>query len=80
YYLYYLGKEWEAFFKYLDVEVLVSPPTSREILDMGVSLAPAEACLPVKVYYGHAAWLAPRVDTLFVPRAREPGRKNFRMS
>ncbi|HHP51337.1 MAG TPA: hypothetical protein ENM97_05955, partial [Moorella mulderi] len=36
YYLYYLGKEWEAFFKYLDLEVLVSPPTSREILDMGV--------------------------------------------
>jgi len=74
---YYLGKEWEAFFKYLGLEVLVSPPTSREILDMGVSLAPAEACLPVKVYYGHAAWLAPRVDALFVPQLVSLEEKTF---
>ena len=28
----------------------------------------SEVCLPVKVYFGHAAYLARRVDYLFVPR------------
>ncbi|MGI6285598.1 hypothetical protein MHOCP_14210 [Moorella humiferrea] len=65
---YYYGSWWETFFHHLGVEIVVSPATCREIMDLGVELAVAEACLPVKVYYGHAAWLAPRVDALFVPR------------
>ncbi|WP_406676246.1 acyl-CoA dehydratase activase-related protein [Neomoorella carbonis] len=74
---YYYGPWWETFFETLGAEVIVSPPTCREIMDLGVSLAVAEACLPVKVYYGHAAWLAPRVDTLFVPRLISVEKKSF---
>ncbi|MDN5344812.1 MAG: hypothetical protein PWQ18_924 [Clostridia bacterium] len=74
---YYYGPWWEAFFQALGVETVVSPPTGREIMDRGVGLAVAEACLPVKVYYGHAAWLAPRVDVLFVPRLVSVEHKAF---
>ena len=74
---YYYAPWWESFLKALGVEVVVSPPTSKEILDMGISLAVAEACLPVKVYFGHAAWLAPRVEALFVPRLVSVEQKSF---
>jgi predicted nucleotide-binding protein (sugar kinase/HSP70/actin superfamily) len=74
---YYYGPWWEAFFQTLGVEVVVSPPTGKEIMDVGVSLAVAEACLPVKVYYGHAAWLAPQVDALLVPRLVSVEKKGF---
>lgn len=74
---YYYAPWWKAFFEDLGLEVLISPPTSKEILDIGVSLAVVEACLPVKVYYGHAAWLSERVDALFVPRLVSVERKSF---
>lgn len=59
---------WIAFLEGLGVEVLVSGETTRATLDAGVKLSVDEACLPVKVYYGHCAALADRVDALFVPR------------
>jgi len=74
---YYYAPWWETFWQALGVEVIVSPPTSKEIMDKGVSLAVAEACLPVKVYYGHAAWLAGQVDALFVPRLVSVQKKSF---
>lgn len=74
---YYYAPWWETFLENLGAEVVVSPPTSKEILDLGVGLAVAEACLPVKVYYGHAAWLAPRVEALFVPRLVSIEQKSF---
>jgi len=74
---YYYAPWWESFLQALGAEVVVSPPTSKEIMDLGVSLAVAEACLPVKVYYGHAAWLAPRVEALFVPRLVSVEKKCF---
>nr|WP_277998791.1 acyl-CoA dehydratase activase-related protein [Moorella sulfitireducens] len=74
---YYYGPWWEIFFETLGIEVIVSPPTYREIMDLGVSLAVAEACLPVKAYYGHAAWLASRVDALLVPRLVSVERKSY---
>ncbi|MCL6450119.1 MAG: acyl-CoA dehydratase activase-related protein [Acetobacteraceae bacterium] len=59
---------WQGFFEGLGVEAVASPPTNRDILDRGVRAAVEEACLPVKVYFGHVMELAPRVDLLFVPR------------
>ncbi|APC08543.1 hypothetical protein MTJW_13840 [Moorella thermoacetica] len=74
---YYYAPWWEAFLQALGAQVVVSPHTTREIMDLGISLAVAEACLPVKVYYGHAAWLAPRVEALFVPRLVSVEQKSF---
>ena len=59
---------WEAFWRYLGLEVVVSAPTDKRALDLGVTAAVPEACLPVKVCYGHVLTLADKVDYLFVPR------------
>ncbi|HBT20482.1 MAG TPA: hypothetical protein DEA47_03835 [Peptococcaceae bacterium] len=65
---YYLFPFWKAFFEYLGAEVVVSPPTNKQILNIGVKTSVDEACLPVKVYYGHVISLRDRVDLLFLPR------------
>ncbi len=62
------GGLWEGFFTELGCRVISSGPTTREILDLGVGLCSNEACLPVKVFTGHAAKLAGEADYLFVPR------------
>ncbi|MCR4398252.1 MAG: acyl-CoA dehydratase activase-related protein [Firmicutes bacterium] len=59
---------WRAFFQALGIAVETSGPTSRAVLDAGVSRAVDEACLPVKAYLGHCLELAERCDALFVPR------------
>ena len=57
-----------AFFEALGARVVVSPDTNRQILDTGALVCTDEACLPVKVMHGHAAWLQGRCDRLLVPR------------
>lgn len=57
-----------AFFEALGARVIVSPDTNREILDTGALTCADEACLPVKVFHGHAAWLKDRCDCVLVPR------------
>ncbi|MDI6891714.1 MAG: acyl-CoA dehydratase activase-related protein [Actinomycetota bacterium] len=59
---------WKTFFEGLGAEVVVSPPTNKRILNLGTETAESEACLPVKVFYGHALALKGEVDALFVPR------------
>lgn len=66
YYEYY--PLWAAFLEALGFEVTVSPDTNKRIVDLGVTASVDEACLPVKIYLGHARYLAERVDTLFAPR------------
>lgn len=65
---YYHYPAWEKFFKQLGAEVVVSPATHKGILNAGVTSAVDEACLPVKVFYGHVLELIPQVDLIFVPR------------
>lgn len=59
---------WRAFFTELGTEVVVSPCTNKVILDAGLQSALDEACLPVKLFFGHVVSLAGSVDYLFVPR------------
>lgn len=48
---------------------MVSPPTNREILGLGLSACVDGACLAVKCYVGHARWLADQgVSPIFVPQ------------
>ncbi len=63
---------WRTFFEELGAQVLVSPPTNREIVSSGASIVADVTCLPVKVYAGHVAWLRDhaRVDFVFVPAIR----------
>lgn len=57
-----------TFFSALGAKVIVSPETDKSILDAGVSGCESEACLPVKLFCGHAAWLKDRCDAILVPR------------
>jgi predicted nucleotide-binding protein (sugar kinase/HSP70/actin superfamily) len=59
---------WKTFFEELNQEVIVSSPTTRDILDDGVREAVNDACIPIKLYHGHVADLASKVDYIFCPR------------
>ncbi|QSQ09329.1 hypothetical protein H0A61_01690 [Koleobacter methoxysyntrophicus] len=66
YYSYY--PMWKTFFEHLGVEVVVSDPTTKKILDDGVTEAVTDACVPIKLFHGHVINLMERVDYIFVPR------------
>lgn len=74
---YYYYPLWKAFFQELGVEIIVSPPTNKKILEAGLKTAIDEACLPVKLYFGHVISLADKVDYLFVPRIISVEKKNY---
>ena len=59
---------WKAFFLNLGVEVKISPPTNKKMLDLGSRYVVDEVCLPVKVYFGHVNYLKDKVDFIFTPR------------
>lgn len=66
YYQYFIL--WKSFLEDLGAEIVLSDFTSKKILDEGVKSCVEEACLPVKLYYGHILNLKDKVDYLFVPR------------
>lgn len=59
---------WETFFRSLDCEVIVSPPTGGEIAAQGIAASGDDVCYPVKLMYGHVIELADKADMIFVPR------------
>lgn len=66
---YYYYPQWKTFFEQLGWEVIVSPPTNREIAEAGLFNSVNEVCYPVKIYFGHVAWLTRQnLDWIFVPR------------
>jgi predicted nucleotide-binding protein (sugar kinase/HSP70/actin superfamily) len=68
FYFYYYPL-WKTFFQDLDAEVITSPATNRSILDGGLQLSVDEACLPIKVYFGHVKNLCQHnLDYIFIPR------------
>ncbi len=66
YYVYY--PMWKTFFEELDVQVVTSGNTTRQLLNSGVREALADACVPIKVFFGHVMTLIDQVDYLFIPR------------
>lgn len=61
-------EQWKRFITGIGLEVVVSGPTDRSMVEAGARIAPAELCLPAKVFLGHGLTLKDRVDTLFIPR------------
>lgn len=74
---YYYFPLWNGFFKELGLEVVVSPLTTKRILDQGIKLAVDDACLPVKLYFGHIYELRDKVDYIFLPRMVSGERKEY---
>lgn len=71
---------WKVFFERLGVEVVVSPPTNKTILNLGVSRGVQDTCLPVKVFFGHAVSLVGKCDLMFVPAVTSLGKKSYNCS
>jgi predicted nucleotide-binding protein (sugar kinase/HSP70/actin superfamily) len=61
---------WEVFFENLGFEVLLSPQTNKEIVEIGVKISDPETCFSNKVYFGHLKWLEEKCNLIFVPRLR----------
>jgi predicted nucleotide-binding protein (sugar kinase/HSP70/actin superfamily) len=64
------GYFWKNFFENLGVEVIFSPKTNKEIIEMGVKVADPETCFATKVFLGHLLWLGGKCDKIFVPRLK----------
>lgn len=58
----------ETFFDELGAEVITSEDTNREILNQGVKYCVDEACLPMKIFHGHVAYLKDKSDIIVIPR------------
>ena len=62
---------WKKLLEELDVEIILSPPTNKKIVEEGVTHGFGELCIPVKIYYGQVLKLIrdhPDLDYIFVPR------------
>jgi len=68
---------WETFFHELGIEVVLSAPTTKVILNNGVKSCVDEACLPIKIFHGHVLDLKDRVDYLFIPRLKSVARNEY---
>jgi predicted CoA-substrate-specific enzyme activase len=59
---------WQAFFKELGAEVVVSDRTSKPIIHDGAERSVAETCFPMKVALGHVLNLLQKeIDYVFIP-------------
>lgn len=67
----------ETLLKELDIDYITSPDTNKDILDAGVNYCVDEACLPIKVFHGHVAYLKDKCDILLVPRVMQLSEREF---
>lgn len=67
----------DTFFSELGEEIIVSPKTNKIILDDGIKYCVDEACLPVKLFHGHVAYLRNKCDLLFIPRIMQLSHREF---
>ncbi|MBO6108559.1 MAG: 2-hydroxyacyl-CoA dehydratase [Eubacterium sp.] len=60
---------WFTFFTELGYQVVLSPPSSRDIYTLGIESIPSESeCYPAKLAHGHIMWLLKQgVDYIFYP-------------
>ncbi|MBI4771902.1 MAG: hypothetical protein HY784_16190, partial [Chloroflexi bacterium] len=57
---------WRTFFEDLGAEIIISPPTNRDLVAAGAKIVADVTCLPITVYAGHVVWLRDQANTDFV--------------
>ncbi len=65
-----------GFFRETGCEIVFSPPTNKGLVERGIASTVDDACLPLKVAFGHLhALVEAAVDYIFLPRlvSLEPG-------
>lgn len=65
---------WKNFFERLNCHLVLSPHTSKEILNLGEKYSIDESCLSSKIYLGHVASLIDKCDYMLVPRIENYGK------
>ena len=65
YYAFY--PQWKTYLEELGTEVVLSPPTTKDIIDQGIKYTVTDACIPIKVFHGHVAALIGQVDYILIP-------------
>lgn len=68
---------FKTFFSELGAEVITSPETTKDILNEGIRHCVDEACLPIKVFHGHVAYLRDKCDLIVTPRLMRIRDKEF---
>lgn len=76
-FLYYrYGVLWKNYFESLGCNVVLSPETNQQILNLGINNTIDECCLSYKIYIGHALYLSKICDYILVPRICDYGKKD----
>ena len=65
---------WRTFFEALDYEIIESPNTTKEIIELGKIYSIDESCLSSKIYMGHIAYLYNKCDYILIPRIDNYGK------
>lgn len=66
-----------SFFTNLGAKIIVSPDTNEEILNLGTKYCVDEACLPIKIFHGHVAYIKDKCDIIFIPRVMQLAKHEF---
>jgi len=74
---YYYFPLWKTFFEELGAEVVVSGNTTKRTMDEGSKTCVDEACLPIKIFFGHVIELKYKVDYLLIPRFTSVSRGEY---
>ncbi len=73
---YYYENIWKNFFYELGIDIVISPKTNKEIINLGIKYANDEMCLSLKNYIGHVAYLKDKCDYILIPRIDNYGLYN----
>ena len=65
---------WKSFFEKLNCHIVLSPKTSKQIVDIGSKYMIDESCLSSKIYLGHVTYLKDKCDYLLIPRISDYGK------
>ena len=72
--LYYTYSDlWLHFFENIDVQVVVSPESNKDIVKIGINNSIDEACYSSKIFIGHVQYLLDKCDMIFVPHIENSG-------
>lgn len=70
------GVLWKNFFELLGCNVVISPETNKQILELGINNTIDEACLSYKIYVGHVLYLSNICDYILITRVCDYGKKD----
>lgn len=73
---YYYGSLWKKILKQMNCEVIISPITNKQIMELGMKYANDEMCVSMKNYIGHVAYLEDKCDYILIPRIDNYGIDN----